>query len=389
MSTTNRSQEIFDLYEKMAGRGRLAEDASTDKSLNDLYASSQWMLMWRKFVRNKAAIGGGTVIVLLYLMAAFAAFLSPYSLTSRFSKYIYMPPQPIHWFENGKLQPFVYDVKLDVDVNLRKTYTPNLEKKIPLQFFAHGDPYKLLGFIPSDIHLFSVSEGMVSILGTDRQGRDQFSRILLGSQISLTIGLIGVILSLFIGTILGITSGFYGGWVDNIIQRLIELIRSFPSVSLWMALAAAIPIGWSVLQTYFAISLILSLIGWTWLARQLRGKVLALRNEDYVLASQLAGASDPWIVFRHLLPATLGHIVVVSTLAMPSMILAETSLSFLGLGLRPPVTSWGVLIQEAQNFQTLALYPWLFIPAAFIAVTILAFSYLGDGLRDAVDPYTI
>ncbi len=212
---------------------------------------------------------------------------------------------------------------------------------------------------------------------------------MLGSQISLTIGLIGVILSLFIGTILGITSGFYGGWVDNIIQRLIELIRSFPSVSLWMALAAAIPIGWSVLQTYFAISLILSLIGWTWLARQLRGKVLALRNEDYVLASQLAGASDPWIVFRHLLPATLGHIVVVSTLAMPSMILAETSLSFLGLGLRPPVTSWGVLIQEAQNFQTLALYPWLFIPAAFIAVTILAFSYLGDGLRDAVDPYTI
>ncbi len=165
MSTTNRSQEIFDLYEKMAGRGRIAEDASTDKSLNDLYASSQWTLMWRKFVRNKAAIGGGTVIVLLYLMAAFAAFLSPYSLTSRFSKYIYMPPQPIHWFDNGKLQPFVYDVKLDIDINLRKTYTPNLEKKIPLQFFAHGDPYKLLGFIPSDIHLFSVPEGIVSSTG--------------------------------------------------------------------------------------------------------------------------------------------------------------------------------------------------------------------------------
>ena len=345
--------------------------------------------MWRKFIRNRAAMAGGIVILLFYLTALFADLIAPYTLTTRFIKHIHMPPQRVHLFDEGKLRPFVYAVDLTVDKNLRKIYTLDPTKKLPIHFFAHGEPYKLFGLFKTDVHLFLSPEGPVCLLGTDRQGRDLFSRILLGSQVSLTIGLVGVFLSLVLGSVLGIVSGYYGGRVDDLIQRLIELIRSFPSVPLWMAMSAAIPQAWTVLQTYFAISVILSLIGWTWLARQLRGNVLALRNEDFVLAARLAGASDRWIIFRHLVPATLGHIIVVSTLAMPAMILAETALSFLGLGLRPPVTSWGVLIQEAQNFQSLALYPWLFIPAGVIAVCILAFNYLGDGLRDAVDPYTV
>jgi len=393
--TATRSGELFKLYEALSDTGAGFEeeesvDPRTGKSLEAVYGASQWQLMWRKFVRNRAAVGGGIVILLFYLIALLANFIAPYTLTTRFRRYIYMPPQRVHLISDGKFQLFVYDVNLTIDQeSLRKTYTPDLTKVLAIQFFARGEPYKLFGLFEADVHLFQVPEGAVCLLGTDRQGRDMFSRILLGSQVSLTIGLIGVILSLALGAVLGIVSGYYGGRVDDVIQRVIELIRSFPSVPLWMSLSAAIPMSWSVLQTYFAISVILSLIGWTWLARQLRGKVLALRNEDFVRAAKLAGASDVWIIFRHLIPATLGHIVVIATLAMPAMILAETSLSYLGLGLRPPITSWGVLIQEAQNFQSIALYPWVFIPAAVIATCIFAFNYLGDGLRDAVDPYTI
>jgi peptide/nickel transport system permease protein len=392
--TVTRSEKLFDLYEGLGGDKDIeAEpevDPRTGKSLEAIYGASQWQLMWRKFIRNRAALIGGIITLLFYLGALFADFIAPYTLTSRFTKYIYMPPQQVHLFDEGKLYPFVYDLQQEFDETLRRTYVLDPEKKTHIQFFARGEPYKLFGLIPAEVHLFQGEDGRpVCLLGTDRQGRGMFSRILLGSQISLTIGLVGVLLSLSIGAVLGIVSGYYSGTVDNLIQRLIELIRSFPSVPLWMALSAAIPLSWSVLQTYFAISIILSLIGWTWLARQLRGKVLALRNEDFITAAKLAGASDAWIIFRHLVPATLGHIVVISTLAMPAMILAETSLSYLGLGLRPPITSWGVLIQESQNYQSLALYPWVFTPAFAIAICILAFSYLGDGLRDAVDPYTI
>jgi peptide/nickel transport system permease protein len=389
-----KSERLFKLYEGLADTGEDLEEAeledlTTRKSLEAIYAASQWQLIWRKFIRNKVAIVGGVVILLYYLSALFAGLLAPYTLSTRFAKYIHMPPQRVHFFNDGKFQPFVYDVKLEIDENLRKIYEPDLTKKVPLQFFAHGEPYKLFGLIETDIHLFQAPGAIVSLLGTDRQGRDMFSRVLYGGQISLTIGLLGVLLSLSFGTVLGVASGYYGGWVDDLIQRLIELVRSFPAIPLWMALSAAVPPHWPPLRTYFVVTLILSVIGWTWLARQLRGKVLALRNEDFVLAAKLAGASDARIIFRHLVPATFGHIIVVSTLAMPAMILAETALSFLGLGLRPPITSWGVLLKEVQNIQSIALYPWVFTPAAAIAIAILAFNFLGDGLRDASDPYTI
>jgi len=389
---TRQSEELFQRYEAVADQdlaGAEPLDQAARRAQEAIYAASQWRLMWRKFRRSKVAVAGGVIILLYYLGVLFAGFLAPYALDTRFVEYLYLPPQPVYLFDDGRLQPFVYGVNLTIDQNLRKYYEADTTNKISLQFFAHGEPYKLFGLIDTDVHLFLAPDGVVAILGTDRQGRDMFSRILYGSQISLLIGLTGTLLSLVLGTILGVVSGYYGGWVDEIIQRLIELVRSFPAIPLWMALSAAVPAHWPQEQTYFAVTLILSVIGWTWLARQLRGKVLALRGEEFVLAAKLAGASDARIIFRHLIPATFSHIIVVSTLAMPAMILAETALSFLGLGLRPPLTSWGVLLKEVQNLQSIALYPWVFSPALAIAIIILAFSFVGDGLRDAADPYTL
>jgi len=384
-----RSEHIKKLYERQNALDEtIAHQMMSSEKI--AFATSQWRMMWRKFIRNRVAIIGGIVVLLFYLTALFANFVAPYTLEKRMTEYSFLSPQGVHFFTEGRFQPFVYGLKGSRDPKtLMRLYVPDSEKRIPIRFFIRGESYKLMGLFPASTHLFGVEEGIISLLGTDGQGRDMFSRIIIGSQISLTIGLVGVALSLIIGAFLGVSSGYFGGWVDNLIQRVIEIIRSFPPIPLWMALTAALPPHWPPLRVYFAITIILSLIGWTWLARQLRGKVLALREEDFVMAARLAGASDGWIIFRHLIPATFSHIIVISTLAIPAMILAESALSFLGLGLRPPLTSWGVLLQQAQNIQVLLLYPWLMIPGFFVAISILAFNFLGDGLRDAADPYTV
>lgn len=386
---SHRLQELYRQMNADAASERRAElEALSADEVR--FAASQWTMMWRRFRRNRAAIIGGVIVLIYYLVALIGGFMAPYGLTQRFTKHAYMPPTQIHLFDEGQFRPFIYGIETTRDASLNLVFEET-EEKYPVRFFARGEPYEILGLIETDIHLFGLegdAPNPLALLGTDRQGRDMLSRIILGSQVSLTVGLFGVLLSLFLGTILGIISGYYGGWVDEIIQRLIEIVRAFPSIPLWMALSAALPSGWNVVQTYFAVTVILSLIGWTWLARQLRGQVLAIRNSDYVMAAKLVGASDRRIIVRHLIPATIGQIIVVATLSLPAMIIAETSLSFLGLGLRPPITSWGVLLQEAQNLQSIALYPWVFTPAIFIVILILAFSFMGDGLRDAADPYT-
>ena len=369
------------------------EEGVLSREDDQRFARTQLQLIWLRFTHNRAALVGGTIILIMYLTALFGGFVAPYDADQRFDSAINTPPQPIYLVDDGKVYPHVLGLKGVIDrETLRRTYEPDPYTKIPVSFFVKGTPYNLFGFIATDVHLIGLPNNKdmgIFLLGTDRQGRDQFSRLVIGSQISLTIGLVGVFISLVIGTIMGVASGYYGGWIDDLMQRLLEIIRSFPAIALWMALAAAFPPHWPPLQVFFAIGVVLSLISWTSLARQLRGKVLALREDEFVLAAQLAGGSDARIIFKHLIPAVTSQIVVIATLAVPNMILAETLLSFLGIGIRPPLVSWGTLLQEAQNVQTLAHFPWLLMPVVPIAIAVLAFNFLGDGLRDATDPYSM
>ena len=355
-----------------------------------VYLASQWRLMWWKFKRHRLALISGIFLAALYASILISEFLAPYNYLTRNIDHIYAPPQRIHLFHEGQfIGPFVYGQRYTLNMfNLKREYWPDRTDVQPIRFFCRGDSYKFWGLWESDVHLFCPAKGgTLFLLGTDRLGRDVLSRIIYGARISLTIGLIGVTVSFVLGLFFGGLAGYYGGAVDLVIQRLIEVLQSLPSIPLWLALAAIMPVTWSPMFVYFAITVILGLIDWTGLARAGRSKLLSLREEDYVLAAQLMGAKAPRIVGRHLVPGFMSHLIASATLAIPGMILGETALSFLGLGLRAPITSWGVLLTEAQNINIVALYPWLLMPALPVILVVLAFNFLGDGLRDAADPY--
>jgi peptide/nickel transport system permease protein len=354
------------------------------------YMATQWQLMWWKLRRHRLAVISGAILVFMYFSVVISEILAPYGLSSRNTDFIYAPPQGINLFHEGEfIGPFVYGLDYELNMEtLKRDYTPNPTKIQPIRFFCFGDSYRFWGAIDGSFHLFCPAEdGTLFLLGTDRLGRDVLSRIVYGTRVSLTVGLFGIIISFVIGITIGGLAGYYGGWIDNLTQRVIEIIRSFPELPLWMALSAALPVTWSPILVYFGITLILGMLDWTGLARAVRSKLLSLREEDFALAAQLMGAKPKRIIGRHLLPSFMSHLIASATLSIPSMILGETALSFLGLGLRPPITSWGVLLTEAQNINAVELYPWIMAPVIPVIIIVLAFNFFGDGLRDAADPY--
>ena len=361
------------------------------KNLKEL---SPRRLAWLRFKRHRLAMLGAVVLVILYSLAIVCEFVSPYTPDQRNVRALNAPPMDIRWIDaegNFHFRPFVYRLEMTINPETwMREYREDYTKRFELELFSEGSPYKLWNLIDGRRHLFGVTDGAVGYVhwfGTDALGRDLFSRILYGARVSLSIGIIGVGLTLFLGILLGGFAGYLGGLVDSAVQRSIEVLQSMPTLPLWMALSAALPAAWSPITAYFGVTLILSLFGWTALARQVRGRFLSMRDDDFVIAARLMGATDTRIVFRHMLPSFVSHIITTATLAVPAMILGETALSFLGIGLRPPVVSWGVLLQQAQNYQVIVMTPWLLLPGAFIVVTVIAFNLLGDGLRDAADPY--
>ena len=364
--------------------GVLAEDR--------IAVATQWQLMWWRFRKHRLAMGGTIVLVAFYLVAIFADFFAYADPQESEAQRSLMAPQQIHWFDESGFNPFVYALTGTRDPRtFKRVYVPDTSRKIPVRLFGRGEPYEVLGFIPSDRHLFAVEGAKAGetlfLLGTDMQGRDMWSRLIYATRTSMTIGLVSVALSLVLGVVLGGISGYFGGLADTVIQRIIEILRSIPTIPLWMGLAAALPADWDVVQVYFAITIIISLIGWTELARVVRGRFISLKQEDFVMAAELLGCSKSRIIFRHMVPSFMSHIIAATTLAIPAIIISETSLSFLGLGLRPPAISWGVLLQDAQNIQALVISPWLLIPSLGVIVAVLAFNFMGDGIRDAADPY--
>ncbi len=356
-----------------------------------LYTASQWRLIWMRFRRHRLAVVSLVVLLLLYGSIVISEVLAPYTLDSRHASHVYAPPQPVRLVHDGGLRwPFVYPVSAELNFEtLQREYTVDRSDPQPLRWFCRGEPYRFWGTFEADWHLMCPPEGGTAfLLGTDRLGRDMLSRILHGARISLTIGLFGVAVSFVLGVVLGGLAGYVGGLVDGAIQRVIEVIRSFPVIPLWMALSAALPVDWDPLWVYFGITIILGLVDWPGLARAVRGRILSLREEDFAQAAILMGARPRRVIGRHLIPSFASHLIASVTLAIPTMILGETALSFLGLGLRPPITSWGVLLTEAQNINAVALYPWLMLPVVPVILVVLAFNFVGDGLRDAADPYS-
>ena len=355
------------------------------------YTATQWKLMWLKFKAHRPALISLYVIILFYVVAMFAGFFAVNDPVERRWRQLWLAPSMPHWTDaDGSFNPHVYFTRSRLDKELlKRVYEEDTDQKHDLRFFVRGDKYKLLGLIEWDVHLIGTTSGEANFfpLGTDGSGRCVFSRVIYGSQLSLSIGLLAVSLTFVLGIIIGGISGYFGGTLDNIIQRMIEVLMCFPSLPLWMALSAALPVEWSIIKVYFAISLILSIMGWTGLARTVRSKFLALREEEFVLAAELDGASRGRLMFRHMLPSFASHLIVSASLAIPGMILGETTLSFLNIGLRPPAISWGVLLQQAQNVEAMALRPWLLTPAVAVIIIVVAFNFMGDGLRDAADPY--
>jgi len=354
--------------------------------------ASQRQLIWWRFRKHKLAMVGAVIVAFFYLVALFGDFLSTSDPNASEGQRSLMPPQSVHVIQGGSFSPHVYEVVGQRDpVTLQRTYAVDPTRPVPVRLFAHGYEYKFLGLFTTDIHLIGTegapAEQSLFLLGTDQQGRDIYSRLVHATRTSMLIGLTGVTLSILFGVVLGGISGYYGGAVDTVIQRLIEILRSIPVIPLWMGLAAAMPKDWNVTQVYFALTVILSVIGWTELGRVVRGRMLQIRREDFVTAAELVGSRPRRVIFVHMVPLFASHIIAATTLALPLMIVAETSLSFLGLGLRPPAISWGVMLQQAQNVQAVALSPWMLVPVVPVVLVILAFNFLGDGLRDAADPY--